>query len=66
MVQVDRENLEEALVAGSAHGVGCVVGVRPCVRALREALLCCKEKGNASYHGKRVVSIRGDESMSGM
>ena len=37
MVQVDREEVEEALAAGSHHCVAGVVCVRPGIGALRQA-----------------------------
>lgn len=37
MIHIDRKKLQEALFAGSGHGVCSVIGIRPCVRAIGEA-----------------------------
>lgn len=37
VIDIDRKKLQEALFAGSGHGVCSVIGIRPCVCAIGEA-----------------------------
>lgn len=42
MVDVDRQELKEALLPSSRDGVCCVIGIRPGVGSIREASVCEK------------------------
>jgi len=44
MIQIDRQEIEKSLVAGSSHCVTCVVCVSPGIRARSQAPVCQQVK----------------------